>query len=68
MDKIDLGSVSVRCPKCSSTQISKGDTPDTDDVGTCSGCGERFSLKDEIRKIGNAATKALAEAIRKTFK
>jgi len=63
MSTIDLGTAAIHCPKCGSTQLTKGDTPDTQDEGTCISCEERFSLDAEVRKIGDAFQEAVADAL-----
>ena len=68
MTKINLGTVAVQCPSCGGTQLSQGDTPQTEDIGTCASCGKQFSLKAEVDKIGKAASQAIADAIRKALK
>lgn len=68
MENINLGTVAIPCPRCGNTQLSQGDTPETEDEATCAKCGHRFSLDAEVGKIGDAVTEAVADMLRKALK
>ncbi|PRH00988.1 hypothetical protein C6T61_25440 [Burkholderia multivorans] len=72
----NLGTVQIRCPACGSTQFIEhgGVQPNAADphiAATCAWCSKTFTqseLDELVRKIGDAFSDAVGDALRKALK
>ncbi|PRF07089.1 hypothetical protein C6Q01_17370 [Burkholderia multivorans] len=72
----NLGTVQIRCPACGGTQFIEhgGEQPDGTDpniAATCAGCSKTFTkgeIDELVRKIGDAFSDSVGDALRKALK